>query len=223
MIILVNNSFFKVNKAAENFEKKEENCNQASEMNRQANDVNDEAKIKIAETTTLIDELKGKLSELAGLVDDQTIKQKRTELNNKITESNSNIVMATENLEMANNLFEEFKPDYEQFKASGDRDLAIDFTSKVDELRQTQDSAKDLEANVDQLLEDVKMWHAKLATLMENYEQVKNEVERSTVSRFKSEPVLMAFQLQLSALKLRAESVRKNIYQKLYNPEQCDN
>ena len=33
----------------------------------------------------------------------------------------------------------------------------------------------------------------------------------------------MAFQLQLSALKLRAESVRKNIYQKLYNPEQCDN
>jgi len=198
----------KVNKAAENFEMKEENCNEASEMNREANTVNDEAKIKIAETTTLIEDLKVKLSELAGLVDDQTIKQKRTELNNKITESNSNIVMATEKLEEADEMFEVFKPRYDEFKESGDRELAIDFTNNVDELRHTQDSAKDLEANVDKLLEDVKSWHSKLKDLMDSYDKVKNEVETSTQN--------------LSNLKLRAESVRKNIYQKLYNPEQCE-
>jgi hypothetical protein len=163
---------------------KEENCNEASEMNREANTVNDEAKIKIAETTTLIEDLKVKLSELAGLVDDQTIKQKRTELNNKITESNSNIVMATEKLEEADEMFEVFKPRYDEFKESGDRELAIDFTNNVDELRHTQDSAKDLEANVDKLLEDVKSWHSKLKDLMDSYDKVKNEVETSTVSNF---------------------------------------
>ena len=163
---------------------KEENCNEASEMNREANIVNDEAKIKIAETTTLIEDLKVKLSELAGLVDDQTIKQKRTELNNKITESNSNIVMATEKLEEADEMFKVFKPRYDEFTESGDRELAIDFTNNVDELRHTQDSAKDLEANVDQLLKDVQSWHLKLKELMDNYDKVKNEVETSTVSHF---------------------------------------
>lgn len=44
---------------------------------------------------------------------------------------------------------------------------------------------------------------------MDSYDKVKNEVETSTQN--------------LSNLKLRAESVRKNIYQKLYNPEQCEN
>ena len=170
-----------MNRAADNFDLKESNCNEATEKNREANEVNDAAKIKIAETTTLIEDLKLKLAELAGLVDDQTIQQKRTQLNNKITESNSNIVMATEELTEADELFEEFRPRYEEFKNSGDRDYAIEFTDKVDELRHTQDSAKDLEANVGQLLEDVKEWHKKLQDLKEKYEKVKEEVNTSTV------------------------------------------
>merc|ERR1712099_101767 len=90
----------------------------------------------------------------------------------KMNSNNANIAAKE-----ADDIFVGLKADWDEFKATDDYQDGIDFTSKVNDLRDEQDKAFKLKDDVQKLISEVNSYRKEWEQLEDQHNKIKKKVE----------------------------------------------
>lgn len=198
----------KVTKAIQNYKDAEINCADAFDKNTKANNdaaLAEEANQEIISNIKYLQELMEKLKNLVS--DDGGVKTQVEDINRRITAAKMNNNNANIAAKEADNIFAGVKVHWDEFKATDDYADGIDFTSKVNDLRDEQDKAFKLKDDVQKLIAEVNTYRKEWELLEDQHKKIRLKVDNE--------------KKELETIKKNAEKVREEIHAKLFVNEAC--
>ena len=160
----------------------ESNCNLAKELNAKAQQNSDTGNELHGQVVESVEKLKALVENLDQLVNKEDgISEKVKKINRKIIAIQGNERNSTQLSEAADKMYDVVKADYDIEKEKDTFKTGEDFTSKVEDLRLTQNKAFRLQDNVKQLMEEVKAYKQEWEELQNRHKAIKAEVDNKKV------------------------------------------
>ena len=122
------------------------------------------------------------MEKLKNLVsDDGGVKTQVEDINRRITAAKMNNNNANIAAKEADGIFVGVKADWDEFKATDDYQDGIDFTSKVNDLRDEQDKAFKLKDDVQKLIAEVNTYRKEWELLEDQHKKIRLKVDNEKV------------------------------------------
>ena len=131
----------------------------------------EEANQEIIANIKNLQELMEKLKNLVS--DDGGVKTQVEDINRRITAAKMNNNNANIAAKEADDIFEGVKVEWDEFKATDDYQDGIDFTSKVNDLRDEQDKAFKLKDDVQKLIAEVNTYRKEWELLEDQHKKIR--------------------------------------------------
>ena len=142
----------------------------------------EEANQEIIANIKNLQELMEKLKNLVS--DDGGVKTQVEDINRRITAAKMNNNNANIAAKEADDIFEGVKVEWDEFKATDDYQDGIDFTSKVNDLRDEQDKAFKLKDDVQKLIAEVNTYRKEWELLEDQHKKIRLKVDNEKVIFF---------------------------------------
>ena len=139
----------------------------------------EEANQEIISNIKNLQELMEKLKNLVS--DDGGVKTQVEDINRRITAAKMNNNNANIAAKEADDIFEGVKVEWDEFKATDDYQDGIDFTSKVNDLRDEQDKAFKLKDDVQKLIAEVNTYRKEWELLEDQHKKIRLKVDNEKV------------------------------------------
>lgn len=139
----------------------------------------EEANQEIISNIKNLQELMEKLKNLVS--DDGGVKTQVEDINRRITAAKMNNNNANIAAKEADDIFEGVKVKWDEFKATDDYQDGIDFTSKVNDLRDEQDKAFKLKDDVQKLIAEVNTYRKEWELLEDQHKKIRLKVDNEKV------------------------------------------
>ena len=139
----------------------------------------EEANQEIIANIKNLQELMEKLKNLVS--DDGGVKTQVEDINRRITAAKMNNNNANIAAKEADDIFEGVKVEWDEFKATDDYQDGIDFTSKVNDLRDEQDKAFKLKDDVQKLIAEVNTYRKEWELLEDQHKKIRLKVDNEKV------------------------------------------
>jgi len=140
----------------------------------------EEANQEIISNIKNLQELMEKLKNLVS--DDGGVKTQVEDINRRITAAKMNNNNANIAAKEADDIFEGVKVKWDEFKATDDYQDGIDFTSKVNDLRDEQDKAFKLKDDVQKLIAEVNTYRKEWELLEDQHKKIRLKVDNEKVT-----------------------------------------
>ena len=140
----------------------------------------EEANQEIIANIKNLQELMEKLKNLVS--DDGGVKTQVEDINRRITAAKMNNNNANIAAKEADDIFEGVKVEWDEFKATDDYQDGIDFTSKVNDLRDEQDKAFKLKDDVQKLIAEVNTYRKEWELLEDQHKKIRLKVDNEKVT-----------------------------------------
>ena len=140
----------------------------------------EEANQEIISNIKNLQELMEKLKNLVS--DDGGVKTQVEDINRRITAAKMNNNNANIAAKEADDIFEGVKVQWDEFKATDDYQDGIDFTSKVNDLRDEQDKAFKLKDDVQKLIAEVNTYRKEWELLEDQHKKIRLKVDNEKVT-----------------------------------------
>ena len=123
------------------------------------------------------------MEKLKNLVsDDGGVKTQVEDINRRITAAKMNNNNANIAAKEADDIFEGVKVEWDEFKATDDYQDGIDFTEKVNDLREEQDKAFKLKDDVQKLIAEVNTYRKEWELLEDQHKKIRLKVDNEKVT-----------------------------------------
>ena len=140
----------------------------------------EEANQEIISNIKNLQELMEKLKNLVS--DDGGVKTQVEDINRRITAAKMNNNNANIAAKEADDIFEGVKVEWDEFKATDDYQDGIDFTEKVNDLREEQDKAFKLKDDVQKLIAEVNTYRKEWELLEDQHKKIRLKVDNEKVT-----------------------------------------